>query len=211
MERDEHPGRPANKIPVQKQQVADFAHHHGGDGVIMPGQAKTRPPHQQRQQPRHAKGGKQPQRRRQPGLQIQQRGHIAADAEIQRMPQRNLPAIAAQNIPRLRQPGEQHGDDDQVLGVHILDRQRQQRQRRQHDHPTQHFPLATAQNGVVHHIFPNRPRGRKVSTSKYTANTPTCFNDGSHSAAVKASTSPISTPATSAPSMLPKPPSATVT
>ena len=146
---------PPHEVPVQEQQVADLSHHHGRDGVVVAGEPEARPPHQQRGRRPHHAGREHAHRRRDARVHEQQCRDIGADAEIQRVPERDLPAIAAQNVPGLRQPGIQDGQDDQVLRVHVPDRQRQHRQDREHDRAHDQLGPPPPGDGVDHENSPS--------------------------------------------------------
>ena len=63
----------------------------------------------------------------------------------------------------------------------------------------------------IHQSFPNRPRGRTISTTRYTANIPTCFRLGSRISAVSGLHLPDHDPRHQRPQDRAEPPSATVT
>ncbi len=96
----------------------------------------------------------------------QQRGGIGAEAEIERVTQRDLSAIAGQDVPALRQRAVHQGQHHDVLDVDVLDEQRHQRGRDREAGGGEEFAAAALGESLVHQIDPNRPRGRMKTTSR---------------------------------------------
>ncbi len=157
---------------------------------------------------------------------------VGADAEIERMTERDLSAIAAQDVPALRQGRVEQRQDQDVLQVDVADRGRAARRGRR-----RRSPRRRAGGGA----WP-RSAGRRASQARRRCRSGDQRRDGHVRAArtgragrstdhekvegvdadrlhrgrqderrSAASTSPTIRPAASAPKTLPKPPSATVT
>src|SRR6266496_389826 len=101
--------------------------------------------------------GQHAEKRRHAEAQIGQHRHIGADAEENRVAERNLTGKAAQQVPRRPEQGPEQDHDHQMLEERIVGEQRGRRQKEKsgssqeprHDLPT-----------------PNKPAGRNSSTSR---------------------------------------------
>jgi hypothetical protein len=96
----------------------------------------------------------------------EQRGGVGAEAEIERVPERYLPAISAKNIPALRERRVHQGQHHDVLDVDVFDEQRHQGCDRRKNCGDDQIAAATLGEIRIHQIDPNRPRGRMNTTSR---------------------------------------------
>ena len=109
----------ADPVPIEEQEIAGLGDHDRRDGEIVPAQAKAWIAERQgdgsgqRAASHHADPGDDPE------LREQDRGHIGAETEIQGVAERDLSAIAAEDVPALRERREHQGQHQNVLGVDI--------------------------------------------------------------------------------------------
>src|SRR5262249_24462503 len=141
----------------------------------------------------------------------QGRRHVAAEAEEQRMAERELAGEAEHHVPRLPRIGgveEQREHGEQV----VVDDERRD-QKRNRERAQQHEPAARNAIEQPDHaaFFPSSPCGRNRSTSTRIPNANMLFADGVNRRPAMASVNPISTPPSSAPSIEPRPPVITMT
>src|SRR5262249_3565302 len=139
----------------------------------------------------------------------QQRSHIAAHADIERMAQRKLARIAHHQIPSLPHIGEV--EDEREHGQHIAvggQRQGEENRKRQNNDDPAARGYAAPQ--PAHRRCPIRPWGRSASTAINNAKENMLFMEGANRKPARASDTPISTPPTRAPAIDPMPPMITM-
>ncbi|MHC2946482.1 hypothetical protein ACVIJX_003630 [Bradyrhizobium diazoefficiens] len=153
-------------FPVLEQEQPDLGDDDGRDHEVMAAQTEEGIAKPHCDDGRNHAAGEHAEPGQYAELGEQQLGGIGADAEIERVPQRDLSAIAGQDVPALRQRRVHQGQDQDVLDVDILDEQRcKGRERGQHRGDDQ-VAAAPRSKILVHHIDPNRPRGRMKTTSR---------------------------------------------
>src|SRR6266568_1258568 len=139
----------------------------------------------------------------------QRRRHIGADAQIERVAERQLPGEAHQQIPGLADVGEIQHQDQHADEIAVGDQRRGQKSGEQHrgEH-------AAAQRRIcpqrAHARRPSRPCGRSTSTAINRPNENMLFIEGAAKNPASASETPMSTPPRSAPAIDPSPPMMTM-
>ena len=93
-------------------------------------------------------------------------GGVGAEPEIQRMPERDLPAIATEDVPALRQRRVHQRQNHDVLDVDVFHEQRHQGCDRRQTHGHDQIAAAALGKARIHQIDPNRPRGRTNTTNR---------------------------------------------
>src|SRR5690606_1746476 len=172
---------------------------------IRPSQAvaERQPAHRQPRPGAQRDGKRQRQPRVQAQAELPQRLPVCTHAKEQRMSERQLPAIATQNIPCLReQRGVQRHHDERQGHTRL-----HHRGGNRHGHTEQQHGIQVFHDQAR---APNKPCGRNSSTRIKMAKMPICPNVSPHSSPPTDSTTPTSSPPASAPAKLPMPPSTTM-
>ena len=164
--RDIDAQRRPRPVPVVEQQQPDLGDDDGGDHEVMAAQpeAGIAEPHGDDAGDDTAAEHAEP--RQHAELGEQQRGGIGADAEIEGVPQRDLSAITGEDVPALRQRAIHQGQHHDVLDVDVLDEQRDRGCDRGQTEGDDEIAAAAFGEIRIHHIDPNRPRGRMKTTSR---------------------------------------------
>src|SRR5690606_33784396 len=170
--------------------------------------------------------------RRQPVGSEQPRGRVRADAQKQRMAQRVLAREAAQNVPGAGQVGEQQNADHetQLVAAHHsgqcqrpgegddaddprapLARRARRRIRRQGDAGTRSARGRFHPFTFHRSTLPNKPWGRSSTMRTNSPKVTTRAKEPGISADPTDSTKPMTSPPSTAPTILPSPPSTTTT
>src|SRR5262249_4778618 len=144
----------------------------------------------------HAKPG------RQPIMHEERRRSVGAEADIERMPDREQADIAHHDVPGLAQIGrEQHQDHDGDDIAAAEDRQRQQDREQ---------GAESEDRTAAHAARPSSPCGRASRTKIRSPKLNMLLSEGSMKKPASASEAPTSNPPMSAPGMLPSPPRITI-
>src|SRR5260221_1111063 len=143
----------AEEIPVADDNADELGHRDRRHAEIMALQAEGRQSHDQRQEEAHADAERHAQERRQAPLLIKQQRQIGAGAVEHGMADRDLPGIAAEDV-----PGGRADRCEQHQRAHVLqegsavaagDEPGKKQQRRREREPA-----------PAHHAVPNNPSGR---------------------------------------------------
>src|SRR5262249_36480419 len=151
-------------------------------------------------------GGEDAEPRPDPELDPQQRAHIAAKPDVERMPERELAGKAHHQVPGLPDKGKVEHQDHNRDEIAVGD-ERQRREDREH-HDEQRAAAPSERAGHAHR--PIMPCGRSTSTRIKSANDTMLFIDGAINSPASASDTPIRMPPTSAPAIEPRPPRMTM-
>src|SRR5262245_55868480 len=140
-------------------------------------------------------------------MDIERRGRVAAEPDIDGVAEGELAGEAHHHVPRLAGIGGI--EDDDKNGEEIVVRHPGRRQ--QHDEQRRQKRNAAARNSRKQppdhdSLFPRMPCGRNSSTSTSRPKENMLLADGVKNKPAMASVSPISTPPSSAPGMEPRPP-----
>src|SRR6185503_14508994 len=154
----------------------------------------------------------QPDPRTDAEMYVERGGGISAEADVERVSQRELAGKAHHDVPGLADVGEIENEDQNGDEV-VVDEQRQHdehgEQAREQDQRAAWDPL---QQPFAHDgLLPRMPCGRNSSTSTSSPNANMLLADGVKSNPPSASVTPISTPPSSAPGMEPSHPVMTMT
>ena len=156
----------ARPIPVVEQQQPDLGNDDGGDDEVMPAQAEAGITERHGNDRGDHAAAEHTEPRQDTELGKQQRGGIGANPEIQRVTERDLSAIAGQDIPALRQRPPHQRQHHDVLDVDVLDEQRHHGCDRGKTECDDEVAAAASGEIRIHHIDPNRPRGRMKTTRR---------------------------------------------
>ncbi len=108
------------------EQEPRLGDHDRRDGEVMAAQPEERIAERERDEGRDPAARQHAEPGRDAGMRIEQRRHIRADAEIDGVTERDLPAIAAENVPALRERRIHQSEDQDVLQIDIMDDERQE-------------------------------------------------------------------------------------
>src|SRR5579883_109837 len=128
---DEDAAGAAHRIPVEEEQIADLRHDERRDGVVVAAHAEAGPADEKRGEGGGDACRHEAEQRRHARRSVEHGRDITADAEEQRLAQRDLAAIAAEDVPGLRQARIHHGEDEDVLPIGIADGERGEDERRE--------------------------------------------------------------------------------
>ena len=156
----------ARPIPVVEQQQPDLGDDDGGDGEVMPAQAEAGIAQPHRDDSRYQAAAEHTEPRQHAELGEQQRRGIGANPEIERVTERDLSAIAGEDIPALRQRRPHQRQHHDVLDVDVLDEQRHHGGDGGEAECDDQVAAAAFCEIRIHHIDPNRPRGRTNTTRR---------------------------------------------
>ena len=144
----------------------DFGDDDGGDDEVMPAQAEAGIAERHRDDGGDHAAAEHAEPRQHAEFREQDRGGIGAEPEIERVAERDLPAIAGEDVPALRQRGVHQRQHHDVLDVDVLDEQRHQGGDRGKTERDDQVAAAAFCEIGIHHIDPNRPRGRTKTTRR---------------------------------------------
>src|SRR5271169_3704477 len=149
----------------------------------------------------HHRGDRQHDEERPAELE-QDRRLIGADAVERGLPDRHLPGIADNQVQAERRH-QVHAQQRHQVDAVVLEEQRQERVEQEQDHQSDFL-------GVVHTLrssaLPSSPSGRKMMTTRKSSSATPSLYAGETYAPVRFSSTPTSTPPSSAPRVWLKPP-----
>src|SRR5688572_17982378 len=203
-----HPGE------VVEADARELGEGDGEDGEVHAGDAEA-----EREEADHGAGeragadrGDQADPGAQAEVHVQRGGRVGAQADVERVPERELPGEAHHDVPGLADVGEvedQEADGEQVAAREQREGEEQHEERREHGEAAARHALEQARDQAA--FLPRMPCGRNSSTSTSSPKANMLFAEGVKSTPPSASVRPISRPPRSAPGIEPSPPVMTMT
>ena len=118
-------GRGARPVPVVGEQEPGLGDHDGRDREVVSGEPEQLVAEGEREHRRDHAADQHAEDRQDVEPREEERRRVGADAEIERVAERDLAAIAAEDVPALRQGRVEERQDDDVLRVDVRDDERQ--------------------------------------------------------------------------------------